>query len=395
MSLKLGETLEKMGYTVAFCRIEDVDDGLMSRAAKANAGEFDMFICIHRNSYNNSANGVETLYKTGEALDKAFAQALQDKFVALNIFNNRGLKPRDNLVVTNNARDDLPTALVELGFIDTEKDNNAFDTYFNQIALAMAEACTAYQGKSFGTEATLTVDGKNYTYTGTQLNISASSPDISFKIGNGYGISGVSCKDSLGTYALSYADAGMTSHTASVGGSFSLRADATVNGVVIATLKFADGFGVEKTVAVISCEIVFADPFTFKEEANLTGISLNIQTGYITFGQGAMNATEIIALFADSNMKVTGTNGSVLTDVASTGCVLSTTVNGTTSTVTIVVYGDVDGDGATTTADFLGVSAHIKNRAELTGANEVAADLSGDNAVSTVDLITMAQSLKN
>ena len=83
------------------------------------------------------------------------------------------------------------------------------------------------------------------------------------------------------------------------------------------------------------------------------------------------------------------------TDIASTGCILSTTVNGVTSTVSIVVYGDVDGDGATTATDYLGISGHIKNRARLTGAYGVAADVSGDDAISTVDLITMAQSLKN
>ena len=395
MSLKLGETLEKMGFTVAFCRIKDVDDGLMSRAAKANAGDFDMFICIHRNSYNNSANGVETLYETGDELDKAFAQALQDKFVALNIFTNRGLKPRDNLVVTNNARDDLPTALVELGFIDTEKDNNAFDTYFNQIALAMAEGCMAYQGKRFDTEATFTVDGESYTYKGTQLNINASSPTVSFKLGNGYGISGIACKDSLGNYALTYTDADMANFTASAGGSFTLRAEAAVDGVVTTTVKFTDGFGVEKTLATITCEAVAADPFTFKEGAATEEIIVNVQTGYVTFGNGAMKAADIMALFVDTDMKITGANGAAVTDIASTGSILSTTVNGKTSTVCIAVYGDIDGDGATTTADYLGVSGHIKNRTQLTGATAVAADVSGDDAVSTVDLITMAHSLKN
>ena len=108
-----------------------------------------------------------------------------------------------------------------------------------------------------------------------------------------------------------------------------------------------------------------------------------------------IKANDIMALFADTDMKVTGNNGSVITDIASTGCILSTTVNGVTSTVSIVVYGDVDGDGATTATDYLGISGHIKNRARLTGAYGVAADVSGDDAISTVDLITMALSLKN
>ncbi len=395
MSLKLGETLEKLGYTVAFCRIKDVDDGLMSRAAKANAGDFDLFICIHRNSYNNSASGVETLYETGDNLDKAFAQAVQDKFVALNIFTNRGLKPRDNLVVTNNARDDLPTILVELGFIDTVKDNTAFDNYFDEIALAMAEGCMTYQGKRFDSEATLTVDGKDYTYTGTKLNITAQTPNVSFKLGNGYGISKLSCTDSAGSYNLSYSNTEIANFTAAVKGQFTARAEAAVNGYVTTTLKFYDGFGVEKTIATITSPVVFADPFTFKDAADTNGVTVNTVSGYLSFSAGAMNPASVIDLFEDKDMSIKTENGALAGNLASTGCVITTTINGKTSSLTIVVYGDIDGDGVTTSSDYLGLSSHIKSRSQLTGAYAAAADVSGDNVLSTADLITFANNLKN
>ncbi|MBQ3196236.1 MAG: N-acetylmuramoyl-L-alanine amidase, partial [Clostridia bacterium] len=176
MSLRLGEILESIGYTVAYTRIEDVDDGLMSRAAKVNAGDFDMFICIHRNSYNSSANGIEVLYETDDTLDKGYAQAILDEFVALNLFTNRGLKPRDNLVVTNNASDSVPTILVELGFIDTEKDNTLFDTYFDDIALAMAKGSLKYQNKKTSYRGSLTINGSSYDIDGSSLNLNITVP---------------------------------------------------------------------------------------------------------------------------------------------------------------------------------------------------------------------------
>ena len=199
MSLRLGEILESLGYTVAFARIEDVDDGLMSRAAKVNAGDYDLFICIHRNSYNNSVKGIEVLYETGDTLDQAYAQAVLDEFVALNLFTNRGLKPRDNLCVTNNASDSVPTILVELGFIDNDTDNQLFDTYFDDIALAMAKGSMKYQDYKTGYEGVFTLNGKDYVINGNQLNINATLPadldntaycvfDYNLDLAHGFGI---------------------------------------------------------------------------------------------------------------------------------------------------------------------------------------------------------------
>lgn len=395
MSLALGRKLESMGFTVAFCRIEDVDDGLMSRAAKANAGDYKLFLGIHRNSYDNSANGVETLYETNDALDKAYAQAIQDSLVSLGIFTDRGLKARDNLVVIGNTRDDLPYALVELGFIDTTVDNDAFDNYFQQIALAMAEGCANYLNKRLDCEATVTVDDTNYTYSGTALNITAETPDVSFVLGNGYGISGVTCTDGAGTYSVSYTNTELTGFQSAVSGSFVARAEAASNSTVVTTLKYKDGFGVEKTIATISCKVVLADPFTFKAGATVDSISLDTQKGYITFDQSAMKATDIMALFADTDMKVTGANGSTVTDFASTGCFLSTTVNGVTSTVGIVVYGDIDGDCISSSADYQLLKLSIMEKAVLEGAYSEAADIVHDEELSTADLMLIRLNIIN
>lgn len=397
MSLKLGEKLEKMGYTVAFCRIEDVDDGLMSRAAKANAGDFDLFICIHRNSYNTTANGIETLYETGDTLDKAFAQAVQDQFVALGLFTNRGLKPRDNLTVTNNARDDLPTILVELGFIDNAADNAAFDNYFDEIAMAMVKGCMTYQGMSFGTKGTLTVDGEAYSYTGTALNITAKNPTVAFEIANGYGISGIKCTDGAGTFNATYQAAQVSGYKSAVKGEFTVRASAAADGTVTTTVKLVNGFGEEKTVATITCSITAADPFTFNEGADTTSIAINSTKGYLTFSASVMTSTSIMELFVDTDMKIVDSKGNTpgASTYISTGYTITTTVNGVTSALDIVVYGDIDGDCSSTSSDYQILKLFIMERTVLQGAYGEAADVVHDNDLSTSDLMLLRMQLIN
>ncbi|MBQ7048789.1 MAG: N-acetylmuramoyl-L-alanine amidase, partial [Clostridia bacterium] len=147
MSLKVGEYFESLGYTVAYTRNDDRDVGLMARAAMANAGEFRAYICIHRNSFTTaSANGIETLYQTGDANDQAFAQFIQDEIMALGGFTDRGIKARDNLVVLNNTSAKTPLCLVELGFISNENDNNMYDAMFDDLAYAIVAGTVKYLG---------------------------------------------------------------------------------------------------------------------------------------------------------------------------------------------------------------------------------------------------------
>ena len=52
-------------------------------------------------------------------------------------FVNLGVKERPGLVVLR--RTQMPAVLVEVGFINSETDNNLFDNNFDDIALAIAE----------------------------------------------------------------------------------------------------------------------------------------------------------------------------------------------------------------------------------------------------------------
>jgi hypothetical protein len=54
---------------------------------------------------------------------------------------------------------------------------------------------------------------------------------------------------------------------------------------------------------------------------------------------------------------------------------------------TVVVTGDVNGDGNVTVSDMLAVKAHVLNKNQLTGAAAEAADTNGDGNISITDFI--------
>lgn len=60
-------------------------------------------------------------------------------------FRNAGVDIRPNLVVLNSTQ--MPALLVEAGFIDSDKDNQLFDSRFQAMAQAI---CRRHHGDSGG-----------------------------------------------------------------------------------------------------------------------------------------------------------------------------------------------------------------------------------------------------
>lgn len=144
----------------------------MARATMANAGTFRAYICVHRNSFTDArANGIETLYQTGDANDQALAQYIQDEMMKLGGFTNRGLKPRDNLVVLNNTSAKTPLCLVELAFISNENDNNMFDAKFNDLAAAIVKGTMYYLDDDPAANGKVVFDETEHAYDGEEIVI--------------------------------------------------------------------------------------------------------------------------------------------------------------------------------------------------------------------------------
>ncbi|MDE6686437.1 MAG: N-acetylmuramoyl-L-alanine amidase, partial [Lachnospiraceae bacterium] len=80
--------------------------------------------------------GVESVVYNvyGEAARMAYS--INDRLEQVG-FANLGVGERQDLVVLN--RTDMPSVLVEVGFINTDADNALFDAQFDAIAQAVAD----------------------------------------------------------------------------------------------------------------------------------------------------------------------------------------------------------------------------------------------------------------
>ena len=136
--LAIGEILQNNDIDVQYTRTTDVYESPYQKAMEANEAGVDYFISIHRNSFPrpNEVNGVESLVYNKQGIKYEMAQNINEQLETVG-FVNLGVQARPNLVVLR--RTEMPAVLVEVGFINSDVDNQLFDANFNDIALAIAE----------------------------------------------------------------------------------------------------------------------------------------------------------------------------------------------------------------------------------------------------------------
>lgn len=133
----IGEQLQESGVDVYYTRVTDVYESPYEKATEANLIGGDYFISIHRNSsvYPNQYTGVESLVYNRYSEAEVLAANINAQLEKVG-WNNIGINERPNLVVLN--RTEMPAVLVEVGFINTEKDNELLDMSFDETAGAIA-----------------------------------------------------------------------------------------------------------------------------------------------------------------------------------------------------------------------------------------------------------------
>ena len=137
LTLAIGEILQGNGIDVLYTRTTDVYLTPIARATEANKAGVDLFISIHRNSFptDNEVSGVESLVYDLSGLKLEIAMEINQQLEAVG-FVNLGVKARPNLVVLRRTK--MPAVLVEVGFINSDTDNELFDANFTAIAQAIA-----------------------------------------------------------------------------------------------------------------------------------------------------------------------------------------------------------------------------------------------------------------
>lgn len=138
LALAVGDILKKDGFDVAYTRTGDITQSVGQKAAIANESGADLFISIHRNAAarDNLYNGVQTLIYGPGGLREEVADNIVNELENVG-FQNLGIDFRPDLVVLNRTK--MPAVLVEAGFIDSDKDNQIFDSRFQEIAEAIAQ----------------------------------------------------------------------------------------------------------------------------------------------------------------------------------------------------------------------------------------------------------------
>ncbi len=137
LTLAIGEILQNNGLDVEYTRTTDVYESPYQKAMEANNAGVDFFVSIHRNSYptDNTVSGVESLVYNKSGIKLQMAENINEQLEAIG-FINLGVKERPGLVVLRRTK--MPAVLVEVGFINSDTDNELFDDNFDAIAQAIA-----------------------------------------------------------------------------------------------------------------------------------------------------------------------------------------------------------------------------------------------------------------
>lgn len=145
LTLKIREKLEAMGIKVYLTRDDDSDVTLDERCKSANKKHCTLFVSIHRNSAEDKkANGIEAWFSRNPKGDEyTLAENLVSNICNLTGQQNRGIKKgfRDNSFGDYyiNSDTDMPSLLLEVGFITNDNDNKIFDEKLDEAAEVIAK----------------------------------------------------------------------------------------------------------------------------------------------------------------------------------------------------------------------------------------------------------------
>lgn len=142
LALAVGRILEENGVEVYYTRTTDIYESPQQKAHEANAVQGDYFVSIHRNSspYPNQYTGIESLVYNHYGEAGRLAENINARLEQVG-YENQGVNERPDLVVLNQTQ--MPSVLVEVGFINTDADNRLLDERFQETARAIAEGILA------------------------------------------------------------------------------------------------------------------------------------------------------------------------------------------------------------------------------------------------------------
>lgn len=156
IAMLLKEKLEEHNVQVVMTREKDEmlsgeagDQGkvadMKERVRIINDTKPEIAISIHQNSYHDSqVHGAQVFYYTESKEGERAAAILQEKLKAVDTNNTRMSKANNTYYILK--RTEIPTVIVECGFLSNENEANLLVTeeYQEKLADAMAEGILSY-----------------------------------------------------------------------------------------------------------------------------------------------------------------------------------------------------------------------------------------------------------
>ncbi len=287
--------------------------------------------------------------------------------------------------VTGPATVTIPEAVVEHTVTFVDKDG------------ATIETVTVQDGQAATAPAAPAVEG--YTFTGWSEDFTAVTADmtvkalysqiminVTFAAGNGGTLTGgLTAQVPYGTDLST-----LTFPTPVASEGYEFDAWSATSGALKA----------DTTVTASFKEVAVADFFVFADTADTTYITVDETAGTIVFKAGPKSVEDFTALFVDSNLTFADQNGasySTATAGVGTNAKITSTINGQTSTLTVLVYGDVDGNGKVNMADYM----KIKNAVKATTTETVfvgnfftVANVDGNSKINMADYMKVKNFVK-
>lgn len=154
LALLLNSQFLAQGWDTVLTRTDDNSIILANRTALANKEHCSIYLSCHRNgAIDTSANGCEIwLHSKAPLRYIQWAGDILEQIEPLG-FKNRGVKlgyrnnPSADYAVNRDT--DMPSMLLEVGFITNIQDNKLFDEKLEAICRCIVKGCCSFTGVSY------------------------------------------------------------------------------------------------------------------------------------------------------------------------------------------------------------------------------------------------------
>ena len=143
LTLKVRDLLEERGVKVVLTREDDSDITLKERCKLANKKRCDLFVSLHRNSAVSGSGFEAWIAKEPKGNEEEIAKKRVKALCDISELPDRGVKrgyrnsSGNNYYVNSNTN--MPSILLEVGFVTNEADNKSFDENLGKNAEAIAD----------------------------------------------------------------------------------------------------------------------------------------------------------------------------------------------------------------------------------------------------------------